>query len=273
MNTAAIALFAIVPTLVGQTAAQSGTPKAPIDEALRFMIGTLEPIRLTDASSGALLQLKRDPAFRMGKQPADIVQEGAIFFWLDPIGRPEAAVQVFMIRDSNASAGTWLHEFVSLSPHALSSQAGSRAPWNPQTPGVAFKAVPGAPRPADTASQRDRQLKALAREFHAVDYFHEKSWYDLRLLPTPVARYGQPNSDVLDGALFTFVTGTDPEAFLFLEVRQGESGLEWQYAFAPMTCWELKGSHHGTNVWTIPMRRVAGDPSRPYFTRAIEGPP
>ena len=44
----------------------------------------------------------------------------------------------------------------------------------------------------------------------------------LRLLTTPVARYGKAGGVVEDGALFAFVEGTDPEVFLFLEVREGE---------------------------------------------------
>jgi hypothetical protein len=89
------------------------------------------------------------------------------------------------------------------------------------------------------------------------------------LLPTPVARYGKAGAAVLDGALFAFVTGTDPEAFLFIEARAGRDGPEWQYAFAPMTCWELKGSHRGVQVCTAPLREGAADPSRPYYVHPI----
>ena len=34
-------------------------------------------------------------------------------------------------------------------------------------------------------------MRALAQEFRATDKFKEKTWSDLRLLPTPVARYGK----------------------------------------------------------------------------------
>src|SRR5262249_3082330 len=161
------------------------------------------------------------------------------------------------VRDAGAPNGLWLHEFVSLSPNALSGQGNGPRTWSPQAPGVVFKAVPGAPRPAETPAQRNRQIRALAREFHATDFFHKQSWTRLRLLPTPVARYGKAGAAITDGAAFAFVTGTDPEAFLFLEARAGANGPEWQYAFAPMTCWELKGAHRAQNVWACPDREGA----------------
>ena len=65
-------------------------------------------------------------------------------------------------------------------------------------------------------------------------------------------------------ALFAFVTGTDPEAFLFLEDRAGSGGPEWQFDFAPMTCYALKGMHNGRLVWTAPLRKNAYDFTKPY---------
>jgi hypothetical protein len=205
----------------------------------------------------------------MGKQPADVVQEGAIFLWLDDDGRPEAAAQVFEVRNSGAPDGLWIHEFVSLAPTPLNGEGPGSRTWSPRTPGVELRPVPDAPRPASTPAQRERQMRALARDFHATDNFHEKSWTELRLLPTPVARYGEAGSALADGALFAFVTGTDPEAFLFLEVGPGKDGPVWQYAFAPMTCWELKGSHKGQAVWSCPLRKEATDPSRPYHVHSL----
>jgi hypothetical protein len=158
--------LALLTTLVGQVTPGGEPTKSAGDAAVAFMRGTLEPIRLYDASGRTPLTIRPEPAFRMGKQGADIVQEGAIFFWTDDVGRPQAAVQVFQVKDSGAPDGLWLHEFVSLAPGPLTGEGGRAGPpWNPQEAGVSCRAVPGAPAPGATPAQRDRQMRALAREF------------------------------------------------------------------------------------------------------------
>jgi hypothetical protein len=55
---------------------------------------------------------------------------------------------------------------------------------------------------------------------------------------------------VVDGALFAFVLTTDPEAWLMLETRKKKDGLEWQFAFAPMSGYPLEGSWKEQVVWS-----------------------
>jgi hypothetical protein len=75
---------------------------------------------------------------------------------------------------------------------------------------------------------------------------------------------------LLDGALFAFVLGTDPEVFLFLEARSGRESLEWQYALAPMTIYAVKASYRGNAVWELPNRIPSWEPSKPFFSKAYE---
>jgi hypothetical protein len=269
MSATALAILALAGSLLGQDPGGSEAGNEEPNDPVKFMRDTLDPIKLYEPGRGTPLRVRPEPAFRLGKQAADVVQEGAIFLWLDDDGRPQAAVQVFEVRDRGAPDGIWIHEFVLLAPTPLNGEGPGTRPWSPRTPGVELRPVPDAPRPASTPAQRERQMRALARDFHASDNFHEKSWTELRLLPTPVARYGEAGSALSDGALFAFVTGTDPEAFLFLEVRPGKDGPGWQYAFAPMTCWELKGAHKGQAVWSCPLRKQARDPLKPYYVHSL----
>ena len=108
----------------------------------------------------------------------------------------------------------------------------------------------------------------LAGEFRAEDDFWNRGWNALRLLPKPISRYGKAGGTPEDGALFAFVLGTDPEAFLFIEARKGASALEWQYAFAPMTCWGLKAEHKGRKVWSLSFRN-SSNPFRTFFSRPL----
>lgn len=238
------------------------------DERLEFMKTKAAEYRFErDGDPKARLILGDEPAFRLGKQGADTIEEGAIFLWKRDDGRPEAAVQIFFIKDSFVPDGLWIHEFISLSESPFSGVHQGTPSWSPQRPGLEFRPVPDAGKPAATAAQRGRQMRDLARQFQVSDKFKEKTWDDLRLLPTPVARYGKEGGGPLDGALFAFAMGTDPEAFLFLEARAGKDGPEWAYALAPMTCFDLKGRYKGREVWDLPFRRESKDPALPYFSR------
>jgi hypothetical protein len=53
---------------------------------------------------------------------------------------------------------------------------------------------------------------------------------ELRLLSQPLYRYESTLPEVVDGALFTFVTGTDPELMLVIEARRAFPGGAWERA-------------------------------------------
>jgi hypothetical protein len=256
-------ILVLAASMPGQSAAAD---KA--DANLDYMKSVAASYRFAlDGERPGPLQLRADPAFRMGKQSADDVMDGAIFFWLGGEGRPEAVAQIFQVKNQGDTGGHWVQEFISLSPDTFTSNRHGKLSWAPRRPGVEFRPVPGAPRPAETAAQRSRQMRALAQDFHVSDNFKNKGWSELRLLPTPVARYGKAGTQLVDGGLFAFALATDPEAFLFLEARELLGVLEWQYAFAPMGCFELKGMNKSKLVWQVPYKKDAYDPSKTYFVR------
>ncbi len=250
--------IAILAALTGQS--------AKVDERLDFMKAEAAAYRLEKKGDrGQLLKFREEPVFRLGKQPADDVEDGAIFFWLGEDGRPVASLQIFLVKNATAPNGMWAHEFNSLSTGSLVGTRRGQPSWSPNRPGLEYHRLDDVPRPAATAAVRARQMRAIMRDFHATDYFKDKAWSDLRLLPTPVARYGKEGRAVIDGALFALAIGTDPEACVFLEVRQGKKGPEWFYAMAPLSCFSLKGTYKKKEVWDLPRRRPNGDPTVPYF--------
>ena len=252
------ATFAILASLIGQT--------AKVDERLEFMKTEAAAYRLErEVNRGVPLKFRAEPAFRLGKQPADDVEDGAIFFWLGEDGRPEASLQIFLVKNATAPNGMWAHEFNSLSTDSLVGTRRGLPSWSPSQPGVEYHRLDDVPKPAATAVLRARQMRAMMQDFHATDYFKDKSWSDLRLLPTPVARYGKAGAAVIDGALFAFAIGTDPEVCVFLEARQGKEGPEWFYAMGPMTCFSVKATYKNTEVWDLPRRRPDGNPKVPYY--------
>jgi hypothetical protein len=254
-----------------------GQVPAGIGDALGFMKDSARIYKIVAGERNEVLQLQDEPAFRLGRQGSGNILEGAIFFWLDDLGRPGAAAQIYLQRAPDAPGGRWLHEFTTLSTALIRAEQDVEANWVPNVPGVVFEPLPGAPAPAATEVLRGRQLRAMAREFKASRGAQvasaAKGWTELRLLPTPIARYGKPQSAVLDGALFAFVAGTDPEVLLFVEDRPGPSGPQWQFALAPMSCWPLKASGPGRVAWEVPFRSARFS-TQPLYSRVyqIAGP-
>ncbi len=248
--------------------AQNGADAGAV--RLKFMTDSLQGYQLTTSGEGGeSLKLVEKPVFRLGKQGADDLEDGAIFLWTADSGRPEAAIQVFLIKHPKEPEGNWYHEFTSLAPTTIRTTNNGRPQWAPTTPGLEFKPMSDAPKPAQSAAQRIRQMRSLAERFRASDSFWRRGWSELRLLPTPVTRYGGAATKLVDGALFAFVLGTDPEMFLFIETGASGEGLEWRYALAPMSAFALKGSYQGKAVWEVPDGMPASDPSKPLFSKRL----
>jgi hypothetical protein len=184
-------------------------------------------------------------------------------------GRPAAMTSIYPWQ------GKMCHEFDSLSRGTkLFAREKDRVIWSPAAAGVEFKAVPKAPAPAKTAAERLRQMKALAEGFKATmtgwqaDNSDQES---LRLLPRPLYRYdlaGAKDADpkLLDGALFAYVQGTDPEVILMLEAVGTAEQAEWQYAFVRATSGGLEVKLGDEVVWSAKKAPQARDPKLPHFT-------
>jgi hypothetical protein len=254
------AMILIVASVIGQD--------ARVDKRLEFMKAEAAAYRIKKAGDrGFRLKLREEPAFRLGKQPADDVEDGAIFLWLGEDSRPECSLQIFRVKNALWPNGAWAYELNSLSADSLASTHRGSPYWSPNRPGLEYHRLEGndVPKPAASATLRARQMRSIAQDFHVTDYFKDKSWTELRLLPTPIARYGRENAAVIDGALFAFVTGTDPEACVLVEARQGKNGPEWFYALGSFSCWSLKGEYKNKEVWDLPRRWPNGNLNEPYF--------
>jgi hypothetical protein len=205
-----------------------------------------------DAAGKEQLKLRREPVYLWRNQVRNGEQDGAVFVWTYR-GRAEVIGTFF----SYPPTGTrdLCHEFHSLSLSVLDVARSPRENrWTPRAPGIALAPIAGAPKPALSGPQRVPQMRSLAREFSAETRDGEDKHWDLRLLPQPLYRYESTDPDVLDGAVFAFVTsaGTDPEAILVIEARKPASGGEpfWQYAVGRFTDLNLAVRHKATVVFT-----------------------
>jgi len=256
---------ALIMALAGQQApAESEFPESATVR-LDVMKGSLASYSLhASENQKDIYRVRSEPVLRF-TNPVGGMKDGAVFLWVDGTERPAAAVQVYW----TARQQRLLQEFSSLSTDPMVADSAEGPVWRPAKAGVTFKSVPDAPRPAVTATQRLRQMHSIAEGFRAEHFYYRKVWNTLRLLSKPFARYGKEGSEIEDGALFCFAQGTEPEVLLMLEAHSGNAGPEWQYAFAPLTAFEVKASRKGIEVWSKPPQAngSAKDPNNTFHVR------
>ncbi len=177
---------------------------------------------------------------------------GDLYFWTAQ-GRPEAVMSIFKAWDPPDGFHAEMH---SLSLENLEAERNGTIVWAPSQAGISIRDVPAAPQPADSAVRRLSQMRSLAMEFEAelTDKRRNNSGerQALRLLTQPLHRYqGGTDSDWMDGAVFGFVLGTDPEALLLIEARNAGGSTKWQYGLARMNNDSMAVSHKRREVWRV----------------------
>jgi tetratricopeptide (TPR) repeat protein len=167
------------------------------------------------------------------------------------------------------ASGVWgSYEFVSLSSGHVTAAGEGDWKWSPKKPGAEFKPLPDGPAPAEDAAGRLGQMKELLRRFTASE--KPLPGKELALLEAPVHRYADAERGLLDGAVFVFADGTNPEVILLMELRRADkaSPPQWQYALARMSAAQLRVNLDGTEVWRRP-----GGKMKPEDEYAVFGAP
>lgn len=234
-------------------------------ERLEFMLGTVKDFEVVpDEKPNDRWPLYPKPILRWSNPVAGI-RDGIVVMWTDG-ARPAILAQVFPTKDN-----VWIHEFQSLAASPFVVRDDQRLVWEPRQAGSTFQSLDDAPPPAETPAKRLVQMRALARQFTAFDDFRihfsdkEATRHELRLMASPVYRYQQPERQILDGGVFPFVLGTDPEVFLVFEARKsGDGTRSWAYLAAPMTCWGLEVKYKDRTVWTMAERFGKHSARDPY---------
>lgn len=197
------------------------------------------------AGVGAAVLLP-DPLLRWSN-PVAQEEDAGLFLWTRQ-GRPEAAAQFFVRKN------IWMHEFQSLSEGTFTVEWGGQAIWSPRQAGLIFHVETESRPPDSDVARRLRQMRTVAESFTAsVEFQYDKdSHYELRLLPRPLYRYGGADGKTLDGTLWAFVQGTNPEVLLLVESRPApDQALRWNYAFAAMTSYPAQAKRNGKEVWKV----------------------
>lgn len=273
----AIAGLIVILAVLGQSSL-AGSSQGGADGGQKAPGATTQP----DAAANNLEQLKRAAArYRIavgadGARELAVVPEpvlswtnplrrtfaGATFVWVAD-GRPEVVGSLYRFTEDGRTVED--DEFQSLSTTSVTATRSNQQVWAPREPGIVLAPIPGAPTPSRSPSERLRQMRALANEFHAfVDTDNDKT--ELRLLPKPLYRYQTNGAELLEGALFAFVLTTDPEVLLAIEARQVEGKPVWHFGFARMSMINLRAKHKDRDVWKVDWAGNFRDPAEPYVT-------
>jgi hypothetical protein len=196
---------------------------------------------------------------------------GDVFIWTAD-GRPEAVASIYRFYRPEPHRAD---EFHSLAFGPLVAKRDGAAAWTPSRRGLELKPIPGAPAPADSSAARLRQMRSLAQEFTSRQTNRAGVDSDMRLLAQPIYRYENTKGDLIDGGLFVFVQGTDPELFLPIEARRSREGTaQWQFGATRMHGIHMRLYHRGREVWSVPTIPPAQvfDTSEPYTVIRFETP-
>lgn len=188
---------------------------------------------------------------------------GDVFVWTHE-GRPEA---IATITNSYGGYHAMETEEHSLSLSKFTATRDQQPMWHPASSGIELKRVPNAAVVADVPARRLLQMRGMARQFSAVSSPGPKQ-LQLRMLSQPVYRYSSTAPEVVDGAMFVFANGTDPEIFLMLEARRSTEITSWQYAIARFNSHvALRMDYDNKSVWAVPRLRggVLKNPDSTYF--------
>jgi hypothetical protein len=175
-------------------------------------------------------------------------------------GIPHAAVCIY------PWDGKLNHDLDSMSTESITARRDNQVIWHPTEPGIKLLTIPDAPAPADKPFARLRQMKALVGRYECTMLGWKLDKTDrelLRLLPQPIYRYPENHPTHLDGAVFAFALGTDPEILLKIEaVRRPNEGSIWQVAFCRRTSGELEAKLHDEIVWHADAHPTYDDPGK-----------
>lgn len=165
-------------------------------------------------------------------------------------GRPSAMISIENYPQRPKSE-EWLFEVASLSAGLISVERSPELKWQSRQPGLMFRELADAPAPAEKPSARLAQMRQLRLRFAAHEREGTNGRVELQALSAPLYRYQDEKLGIVDGAMFAFANGTNPEVLWIIEAYH-KPGTEpcWQFALAQMTGAEVFMALDGKEIWT-----------------------
>jgi len=173
--------------------------------------------------------------------------ESSLWIWGSK-GRPSAIVAIEFY-PNRPKASAWLIEIASLSAERISVERNTELAWTASGPGLALATIADADPPADKPVRRLAQMRDLRKRFAAHERETSEGRIELRPLTSPLYRYEDAANAVVDGAIFSFANGTNPEVLLLLEAHKTKDAQVWRYSLVQMTGAAVAVQLDGKQVW------------------------
>lgn len=211
---------------------------------------------------GEKLQFHEQPVFRWASPETQNEFNGVIYVWTRD-GRPEALGSIWSVASKQVKGRLNIaHTFHSLAQQPLLANREGEAFWYPTEPGLSFKRIPDAPAPAQSPAHRRVQIRALSREFSAIQDAKGKQ-ETLQILPRPIYEYETGQGS---GAIFAFLREWDPEVMLIIEARETAEGPRWHFEALRFCMLSARVQHRNLDVWNYERGGPMRDPKHYYFS-------
>ncbi|MEK6257410.1 MAG: hypothetical protein AABP62_02225 [Planctomycetota bacterium] len=230
--------------VIGITSAadKNGDKNAVAEQRVAWLREKVAGMRVVPTrESNDLCKLREEPIFKWSNPVSGA--EGAVFVWTRD-GRPIALAKCHL----NSRNSYHVETLISISDSRPRMSEAGQVSWEPTEPGVKFEILDDLGAPAATEALRLAQMRRAAREFRFIDNWGEntktpKSEWELRLMPAPLLRYSSATDKIIDGALFAFAQGTNPEALVLIEAIESANGRIWRAAPSRLTGYQVRGWH------------------------------
>lgn len=247
----ALSLFVVVTSVAEDKNNGKGDDQASVvEQRVAWLRGKVAAWRVTPTrESNDPCKLHEEPIFKWSNPVSGA--EGAVFVWTSD-GRPIALAKCHL----NSRNAYHVETLISITDNRPRMSEAGQVTWEPSQPGVKFETLDDLGAPAATEPLRLAQMRRAAREFRFVDNWGEnatteKSEWELRLMPAPLLRYSSASEKIIDGALFAFAQGTNPEALVLVEAVETANGRIWRAAPSRLTGYQVRGWHHDRLVLEV----------------------
>lgn len=229
--------------LIGTVCGEDPQPSA--DPHFEYLLKRLQALTLRIEEREAALQPK--PLFRWQNPVSGA--DGAVFLWTLH-DRPVALAKTHL----NDQKTHYVETLVSVTPKPFQVDKEAQRYWS--SPGGDGKptVMKVAEPPAVAAGVRLTQMRAIARSYRFTSFWGEenRSEWELRLLSTPLYRYRSPDAGVIDGAIFGFAQGTNPEAIVVIEAIETPTGTHWESVPQRLSGYAIKAWRDDELVLDVP---------------------
>lgn len=246
-----LSAFWLSPTLAQETQAEAppANTKSPTMTVFGDLIEIGSNIQITPEGDKPL-EFNKQPLVSWSNPTRPAAPHGCIFVW-SQAGRPQAigSVFTFIIRNETRMK----HQLHSISQTPLEATYEGQMVWKPSKPGITWMAPQQKISPHVNERLRLAQMRGIARQFNARFEKPDGEKTNLELKPTPLYRYQSPANKVVDGAIFSYANGTDPDVLLLIEAYEDDAGQkQWRLAFARFHYWRLVVEQaQGEVVWQV----------------------